>query len=410
MTTKGQGLDMDTTRRRWNEVTSGGNGERMRVAVVTETFLPSLNGVTTSVQRLLEHLAHRGHEAAVFCPGPAPESYAGFPVFEAPSFDVRGFRAAVPNRRTMKQILDWAPDVMHVAAPMGLGSQALSLAKKYDIPSVAVFQTDVARYTSSYGLPLLGKAAWRWIRNVHAKADLNLAPASKAVDDLEALGLSGVKTWAGGADTVTYHPNLQHTEAVQALRDRLAPNGEVLVGYVGRLAPEKKLHLLKGVTKVDGARLVIVGDGPERDNLERELAGTNAVFLGPLQGTELAEAYAALGVFVHTGTQETFGLTLQEAMATGLPVLAPAIGGPLDIVDDGVTGFLLPPLDEQAITEATSRLVQEPGLRAQMGEAGRRAVLPRSWSAIGDQILGHYRQAIEASATLPVAAPAPALV
>ncbi len=374
----------------------------MRVAVVTETFLPSLNGVTTSVLRLLDHLAHHGHEAAVFCPGPAPESYAGFPVFEAPSFDVRGFRAAVPNRRTMRQLLDWAPDVIHAAAPVGLGAQALSLAKKHDIPSVAIFQTDIARYTASYGLPLSGKAAWRWIHHVHAKADLTLAPASAAVADLHDLGLRDVKTWSRGVDTTTFNPNRRRGAAVQALRERLAPNGEVLVGYVGRLAPEKNAHLLRAVTGVDGARLVIVGDGPERANLEREFAGTNAVFLGELQGAELADAYAALGVFVHTGTSETFGQTLQEAMATGLPVLAPAIGGPLDIVQEGETGFLLPPLDEQAITEATTRLVSDPGLRARMGEAGRRAVLPRSWSAICDQLLDHYRRVIESNAPVLV--------
>lgn len=368
----------------------------MRVAIVTESFLPSTNGVTTSVLRVLEHLAHRGHEAAVFCPGPAPGEYAGFDVHACPALDYRGFRAAVPNWRMSKALLDWRPDVLHAAAPFGIGAQALSLARRHDIPSVAIFQTDVARYAQSYGLSLTTNATWRWLRSVHAKADLTLAPSTAAVADLERVGVPRVMSWGRGVDARTYHPNRRQGERVRALRAALAPRGEVLVGYVGRLAPEKKVEHLAAVTKVRGARLVVVGDGPSRPDLERALRGTDAVLLGQLAGEELADAYAALDVFVHTGTQETFGQTLQEAMATGLPVLAPAAGGPLDIVSHGQTGYLLEPENSDQITRAVRHLVDDPGLRAQMAEAGRRAVLPRSWTALGDALLDHYTGVIQA--------------
>ncbi|WP_342771419.1 glycosyltransferase [Georgenia muralis] len=167
---------------------------------------------------------------------------------------------------------------------------------------------------------------------------------------------------------------------------------------MGRLAPEKRTERLRGVAAPDGVRLVVVGDGPSRPALERQLRGTATTFLGRLDGDELADAYAALDVFVHTGTHETFDQTLQEAMASGVPVVAPAAGGPLDVVAEGETGYLYAPEDDAALARAVRVLAADPAMRARMGEAGRRRVLPRSWEALGDALLGHYRAVVAAAA------------
>jgi hypothetical protein len=151
-----------------------------------------------------------------------------------------------------------------------------------------------------------------------------------------------------------------------------APGGELIAGYVGRLATEKQVDLLSGITALEGVRLVIVGAGPAEDALRRQMPG--AVFLGERRGEELAAIYASLDVFVHSGPYETFGQTLQEAAASGLPVVAPAAGGPLDLVTDGVTGFLVPPSDPDAFTAAVARLVADPVMRTAFGAAGRRKV------------------------------------
>ncbi|UFU04949.1 glycosyltransferase family 4 protein [Ruania halotolerans] len=362
----------------------------MRVAVVTESFLPSLNGVTTSVLRVLDHLRAEGHEAVVVCPGPSPREYAGFPVHPVPSLDYRGFRAAVPSRRLTKTVLDFRPDILHAAAPFGIGAQALALGRRQGIGSVAVFQTDVARYTRSYGLSLTHHAAWRWIKYVHGLADITLAPSRSSLEDLAAAGVERTAWWGRGVDSTLYHPKWRTSPAGRALRERLSPDGAALIGYVGRLAPEKNVSELAPLAAMHGARLVVVGDGPDRPVLERTLRGTDAVLLGRLEGAELAAAYAAFDVFVHTGTSETFGQTLQEAMASGLPVVAPAVGGPLDLVEAGQTGFLVTPHDASALQGAVGSLVQDPGMRARMGEAGRRAILPRSWQALCDQLVQHY--------------------
>ena len=116
----------------------------------------------------------------------------------------------------------------------------------------------------------------------------------------------------------------------------------------------------------------------------------SAVFLGEQRGEELARTYASLDVFVHSGPHETFGQTLQEAAASGVPVVAPAAGGPLDLVDHGVTGYLVPPGNGAAIAAAVARLAADPGLRADLGGAARRHVLTRDWSAVGDALIGHY--------------------
>jgi len=177
------------------------------------------------------------------------------------------------------------------------------------------------------------------------------------------------------------------------LRRRLVPDGELLVGYVGRLAPEKHVERLGALADLDGVRLVVVGDGPARPRLERLLP--SATFLGMLTGDELATAYASLDVFVHTGPFETFGQAVQEAMASGVPVVAPDAGGPRELVHHARTGYLVPPEAPAPLRAAVVRLRDDAVLRHSFGRAGRRAVLGRSWSAICDELLDHYRAVVE---------------
>ncbi|MCT7355405.1 glycosyltransferase, partial [Streptomyces sp. 15-116A] len=227
-------------------------------------------------------------------------------------------------------------------------------------------------------------AAWRRIRSVHAAADLTLAPSGAALRDLEAHGVPRVKLWPRGVDTERFRPDRRD----ETLRRALAPNGELIVGYVGRLAPEKQVELLGGVCGLPGVRVVVVGDGPSRPGLEQSLPG--AVFLGRRTGEELGRIFASLDVFVHTGPFETFCQTVQEAMASGVPVVAPAVGGPLDLVAHGHTGLLVPPRDADAVRDAVAALAADPGLRASYGAAGRAMVEGRTWAAVGDLLIGHY--------------------
>ncbi len=368
----------------------------MRVAIVTESFLPTVNGVTNSVLRVLEHLALRGHDAMVICPGPAPPSYADFPVREVAAFKFFKFNLGMPTAHVQQALADFGPDVVHSAGPFLLGGLGLLGAQRLDIPTVAIYQTDMAGFAAHHGFRAASKGLWDWARQLHEMADLTLAPSKSALNDLIAHGVPRVALWGRGVDTVQFHPSRRDSPGSRELRARLSPDGEVVVGYVGRMFPEKRVERLAILGGLPGIRVAIVGDGPTRAPTERAFAaaGLPSTFLGHLEGTDLADAYAAFDIFIHTGTEETFGQTLQEAMATHLPVIAPAAGGPRDIVLHGETGFLYSPEDDQDLRAKVEELIADRDLRQRMGEAGRRAVLPRSWEAVCDELLDHYGTAI----------------
>lgn len=359
--------------------------------MVSESFLPTVNGVTTSVVRVLDHLASRGHEATVIVPAAgSPREYAGFRIHQVPALAYRQFPVGLPNSQVSGLLAAFRPDVLHVASPFLLGAQAIASANRLGVPSVAIYQTDVSGYARRNRLSAASAFAWRLVRWIHEGADLTLAPSTTALADLRAAGVPRLERWGRGVDIERYHPSRRTGAGVAGLRARLAPDGETIVGYVGRVAPEKSLERLADLRDIPGMRLAVIGDGPAMPQVVRALDGMPVTFLGALGGDDLADAYAALDLFVHTGTEETFGQTLQEAHASGLPVIAPRSGGPIDLVESGVDGLLYDPASDSDLRAAVAGLVAAPELRARMGEAGRRRVLGRSWAAICDDLLEFY--------------------
>jgi phosphatidylinositol alpha 1,6-mannosyltransferase len=368
----------------------------MRIALVTESFLPDVNGVAHSVVRTAEHLVRRGHDPLVIAPQPPPGVRGSvgelpYPVVRIPSLGMPGYpqvRLGLPTPALNAALRGHGTEIVHLASPFFLGAWGAAAARSLKLPAVAVYQTDVAAYARAYKVAMTEHAAWRWIRTVHNAAFRTLAPSTESMAALGAHGVQRVHLWRRGVDDVRFHP--RHRSA--AIRRALAPNGEVLVGFVGRLAVEKQVELLAGVSRLPGVRLVIVGDGPAAATLRRALPA--AVFLGARHGAQLARIYASLDVFAHTGPYETFGQAIQEAMASALPVVAPAAGGPLDLVREGRTGHLVPPHRAAGFTEAVAALAADAGRRALFGAAGRAAIEGRTWSAVGDELLGHYAAAL----------------
>ncbi|MFJ3791103.1 glycosyltransferase family 4 protein [Kitasatospora sp. NPDC090091] len=377
----------------------------MRVVIVTESFPPEVNGVAHSVLRTAEHLVRRGHQPLVVTPAPArgadcpPHTFgagsttAELPVVRIPSVPLPGYpqvRIALPSRQLTAAIAGHRPDVVHLASPFVLGARGMQVAARLGVPAVAVYQTDLAGYAHAYraGRGLGEAAAWHRIRAIHGAAARTLAPSTPAAQDLTAHGVPRVQLWPRGVDSVRFHP--RHRD--EALHRALAPGGEVLVGYVGRLAPEKRVDLLAAASALPGVRVVVIGDGPSAPGLKAAMPG--AVFLGRRTGDELARCFATLDVFVHTGPLETFCQTIQEAMASGVPVIGPAAGGPLDLVAHHRTGLLVPPRDGAAVARAVETLAADPELRAAYGRAGRAEVTARTWEAVGDMLLRHYAEVL----------------
>lgn len=363
----------------------------MRVAIVAESFLPNVNGVTNSVLRILEHLRRTGHEALVIAPDTprgqprADRVHDGIRVHRVPSrmFPiVTSLPLGVPRPRMVGVLRGFDPDVVHLASPALLGYGGLHAARRLGVPTVAVYQTDIAGFAQSYGVAFAGRAAWAWTRHLHSRADRTLAPSTAAMEDLTAHRIPRVHKWARGVDVTGFAPSARD----DALRRRWSPDGRPIVGFVGRLAPEKHVERLAALAARDDLQLVIVGDGVDRRKLQTLLP--SAVFTGALYGEKLAAAYASMDVFVHPGEHETFCQAVQEAMASGLPVVAPNAGGPRDLVAPYRTGLLLSVNGfETELPAAVDHLIAE---RPRYAVAARRSVLGRTWPAICDELLDHY--------------------
>jgi phosphatidylinositol alpha 1,6-mannosyltransferase len=360
----------------------------VRIAVVTESFLPQVNGVTNSVLRVCEQLQQRGHEALVIAPGVGTDCYSGARVIRTPSLPApgyRGFRIACPWPGLRTILRQFRPDVVHLASPFVLGAHAAFAADRLEIPAVAVYQTDLAGFAARYGVGLAEPLVWRWLRRVHGHARRTLAPSRAAVADLTRNGVERVAHWPRGVDLVRFRPD-KHDPELQA---RLAPNGEVVVGYVGRLAHEKQLTLLAGLDRRADLRLVIVGDGPQMTQLRRHLP--HAQFLGFQSGENLARTFASLDVFVHPGAHETFCQSAQEALASGVPVVGPAAGGLMDLVQPGCNGTLFEPGSIESLHSAVLDLVHDPLRRQVYARRARPSVSTRGWDVIGDDLVQHYQ-------------------
>jgi phosphatidylinositol alpha 1,6-mannosyltransferase len=363
----------------------------VRVAIVAESFLPQVNGVSNSVVRILEHLRRTGHEALVIAPDNPPGEpraeriHDGIRVHRVPSRmfpKVTSLPLGVPTPRLVRVLRGFDPDVVHLASPALLGYGGVKAARYLGVPTVAVYQTDVPGFAASYGIGATTRVAWAWFRHLHRLADRTLAPSTATMESLVDHRFPRVHHWARGVDVIRFAPSARDEE----LRRHWSPDGKPIVGFVGRLAPEKHAERLIALAAAGAVQLVMVGDGVDRPKLQAAMP--TAVFTGALYGNELSAAYASMDVFVHAGEHETFCQVVQEALASGLPVIAPDAGGPRDLVTPWRTGLLLPVKEFEArLPAAVAHLVEE---RHRYAPAARRSVLGRSWPVICDELLGHY--------------------
>jgi phosphatidylinositol alpha 1,6-mannosyltransferase len=367
----------------------------VRILVVSESFLPQVNGVTNSVRRLLEHVADGPHDAVLLAPS-GPEEYAGTPVRRVASVSMptyRDFPVGLASRGTLRRVVDDVrPDVVHLASPALLGRSAGAVARERGIPVVAVYQTDLVGFAERYPFPGAVGLMRRLTASVHQPADLTLAPSTASLEQLGGLGVDRCELWPRGVDTDQFDPARRSAE----LRSEIgAAHDDLVVGYVGRLAAEKELDLLTVLHDRPGVRLVLVGGGPEEGRLRTLLP--RARFLGVRHGDDLGRIVASLDVFVHTGRTETFCQSAQEALAAGVPVVAPDAGGPRDLVVDGVNGLRYEPGDAAALGRCVDALASDPWTRMRMGRAARAGVRGRSWYAVNEALLDHYHRLVGAT-------------
>ncbi len=381
----------------------------MRVAIVTETFLPKVDGIVTVLRLLLDHLAERGIEVMIFSPRLGTiQDYRGFPIITAPGLPFPFYpdlKMAVPTPSLMRTLKDFQPDVVHFVHPSIFGLATYVLVKRMGLPTLVSYHIDYGRlgrhfrwgpfHAGFIELPIA--ILTRLIMN---SADYGLAPSKAAQQRLREIGVTAeIGLWRRGVDAERFHPSFASDE----MRWRLSEghlNDKLLI-YVGRLSAEKQIdHLKAALDQVPGTRLALIGQGPARQSLEKRFAGTHTVFIGHLEGEALSQAYASADVCVFPSAIESFGLVVIEALAAGLPVVAARVGGVSDIIREGENGYTFETGDISGLVAGVRKTVADEAQRKRMSVAARAFAETQSWPAMMDEVIDHYARLAQSEISL----------
>ena len=377
----------------------------MRIALVTEVFLPAVDGVVTRLRRTLEQLDHFDDEVLLVAPAGGPHSYAGARIVGVPGLrvplypDGNGYpekRVSLPGAPLRGALRDFAPDVIHAINPFLLAAGAVHYAARNNIPLVASYHANIPAYGRYYGLGTLERLGWRYVAWIHGHADINLCTSVSTMKRLRARGFPRLALWPYGVETDRFAQRW----ASYDWRVRLSaghPERLILL-CVGRLAKEKSFErLLPVVRELDGVSLAIVGDGPVRPDLERVFAGTATTFAGLLSGEDLSRAYASADAFVFPSDSETLGMVILEAHAAGLPVVAADTPAARELVHEGIDGLRYDSGDPSALVAVVRRLLSDRQLRLDLSARAGESVRGATWRHATKVLRGHYLAATGAS-------------
>jgi glycosyltransferase involved in cell wall biosynthesis len=392
----------------------GAGGRPLRIALVTETWLPSVDGIVTRLTGTLRELRHRGHEVMVVAPrsrlqliGSIDNVPAGVDVREVFSVGLPmiygGKPWGVPLPAIGRHLDNFQPDVVHAVGPFVLGRAAVRHASRRGWPLVCSYHTHIASYARFYGFGLAEQAITRSLRRLHQQADLNLAASTAAKHHLEGFGLEEVQVWEGGVDLDLFHP----LRGSLGMRKRITRGHDqrTVVAYAGRLAAEKGIERLLPLLQArSDVHLVLIGDGPHRRELEELFHGKNVTFMGLLSQPKLGEVLASSDVFAFPSTTDTLGLVVLEAMASGLPVLLADSQSNRDLISGTSAGVIFGPGEPFQIVQALDAILAIGQRRSDLAAAARRRF--PTWSQATDQLISWYRAVLlhREVATEPIAA------
>lgn len=382
----------------------------MRLALVTDTYLPEINGVTTVLDVMRRGLLARGHTVLVCAP-----SYPGMPedvdpaIVRRPSIPCPGYpnvRLSWPFGGAVVPILEsFQPDVVHVVTEGPLGAVGRRFARRYRIPLVTSFHTDFPRYATRYLGAWAAGPTRRFLRQFHSAAVLTQTPSEETQRELVQLGVPNPVVWGRGVDTALFAPSRRS----ESRRAELGLSGEVpLILHVSRLAVEKDVDTLVAAFRRahdllgSQVRFAVAGDGPRGAWVREQLPF--AQHRGFLARRALAELYADADIFVFPSPTETCGLVALEAMAAGLPVIAADRGGVLENLRDGLNGRTVAAGDPEQFAQTIATLARDVDQRNAMAQAARAFAVARDWEHELDALEPMYRAVVERDATPAVAA------
>lgn len=377
----------------------------LRVALFSGNYNYTRDGANQTLNMLVAHLLKQGVKVRVYSP---TSRRPAFPpvgdLVSTPSVKLPGGRDEYKlgigiSKRVRRDIDAFAPNLIHVSAPDFLNHAAIRYARNHGLPVVASYHTRFETYGRYYGLGLLEPAIIRLQRNFYASVDEVLAPSQMMGEILRDWGVTTpVTRWSRGVDHDRFNPARRDLEWRRSLG---IGDDEIAIGFLGRLVKEKGLDVFAAAMHALDARGVphktlVVGEGPARDWFAREIP--DAVFAGFVTGDDLGRAVASMDVFFNPSITETFGNVTLEAMAAGVPVVAARASGAVGLIDDGVTGLIVPPTDIEGYADALQLLCQDGGLRAAAGRAGHAKADGYRWDAINQGVLDAYLALVERTA------------
>ena len=374
----------------------------MNISLVTDTFLPEVNGVTTVLATMRRGLAERGHRVQVIAPRYGTEAHEDG-VVRRPSIPLPGYaqaRLAWPVGGVRRALDGFAPDVVHVVTESVLGGLGRRHALRRGWPLVTSFHTDFPRYAARYAGLWAAAPVRRYLRWFHGPATVIQTPSETTRAELAAMGLPQAMVWGRGVDTRLFRPGLRSASrraAMGATADR------PMVLHVSRLAVEKDVATLVAAFREAHAALgesvvfVVAGDGPKAAEVRAALPF--ARHRGFLPRSEVADLYADSDLFVFPSPTETCGLVVLEAMASGVPVVASDTGGVLENMRDGLNGHCVRAGDPGRFAAAIIELLGAPERRDAMGQAARAFAVARDWARELDALEPMYQHVIAARAS-----------
>ena len=375
--------------------------EELRIALFSGNYNYVRDGANQALNRLVGFLLRQGAHVRVYSP---TVDTPAFPptgdLVSVPSFPIPGrpeYRLAfrLPGK-VRKDLEEFNPNVVHVAAPDIVAHRAVTWARKRGTPVVSSVHTRFDTYLQYYGLQYLEPTARAIMRRYYRRCDAIVVPAESTAAILRAQRMSNdISLWARGVDREQFNPGRR---SLKWRRARGIGDDEMVVAFLGRLVLEKGLDVFAGAvesarTKGVPLKVLAIGDGPARGYFEERLP--DAIFTGQLTGEELAVALASADVFLNPSITETFGNVTLEAMACGLPVIAAAASGARSLVQNGVTGRLSRPGNIGAFATALADYQRDPDLRHRHGEAGLAFAKTKDWDEINAAVMHVYERVIE---------------
>lgn len=363
-------------------------GRRLALTLVSETYPPDINGVATTLQRLVGSLRERGHTVDLVCPRNGAPRELGVNALEVPGLGLPFYREITlglpQGRRLEARWRERRPDLVHIATEGPLGWSALGSARRLGIPVTTSLHTNFHSYARHYGAGWLQRPVLSYLRAFHNRSRLTFIPTPEQQAELAAAGFERLHVLGRGVDTHLFNPARRDT----ALRASWgAAESTPVALYVGRLAREKNLDLFARAVQVLRAQVpaligVVVGDGPERERLARQ--HPELVLAGAQRGESLARHYASADLFLFPSMTETFGNVVPEAMASGLAVLGFDYAATHALVEPQVSGLSVPVGDEAAFLKAAPSLLDET-LRERLRRGAVEAARALDWSRVCDQ-------------------------